>query len=56
MDDHVREWWIPYGPEVVTFRGVLCRRMSQLSLGRDDLVRNAYLVEEPRSGNPVVRA
>jgi hypothetical protein len=54
MDAHVQEW-IPYGPEVVTFRGPLCRTMSQFPLGRDDLVRNAYLVEEPRSGNPVVR-
>ena len=25
-------------------------------LGRDDLVRNAYLIEQPRCGNPVVRA
>jgi hypothetical protein len=56
MDTHVREWWIPYGPEVVAFRGPLCRRMSQLSLGRDDLVGNAYLVEQPRCGDPVVRA
>jgi hypothetical protein len=56
MDAHVRECWIPYRAEVVPFQDSLCRRMSHLPLGRDDLVRNAYLVEEPRSGDPVVRA
>lgn len=32
------------------------RALRRHLLGRDDLVRNAYLIEQPRCGNPVVRA